>query len=74
MRATFGPAPDRDALARAPLHVLVRDFPELLSLFRREGLDLTESGAEPLGSVTASPQDLLDRVEAAVGWRERDGG
>lgn len=74
MRATFGAAPDRDALARTPLHVLVRDFPELLPLFRSEGLDLTESGAEPLGSVTASPADLLDRIEAALGWRERGRG
>lgn len=71
MRASFRPAPERGELSETELHVLVRDFPELLALFRDQGLDLAEEGHRALASASPSPEELLDRVEAALAWRGR---
>ena len=59
--------PPRTGLLQQPLNVLVRDYPELLALLRRSGVDIAARGADTLAQI-ATPE-LLDAVDQALAWR-----
>ncbi|MBI4409938.1 MAG: hypothetical protein HY561_09535 [Gemmatimonadetes bacterium] len=63
--------PTRDRLAALPLHVVVRDYPETLAVFRRLGVDVPRRGGESV-SAAAGPDlvRVLDAVLEAIAWRE----
>ena len=62
--------PDAAALALRPLHVVVRDFPETLAVFRRAGLDVSARGGESFAAA-AGPQagSLYEDLARATAWR-----
>lgn len=72
MKNYFQPRPSRRDLAKLPLHVIVRDFPETLAPLRQLGLPL-----EALGARTPSELEdadvVLDAVEAGIRWRPPGG-
>ena len=61
MTRAAAPPPDDAALREAPLHVVVRDWPETLVPLRRVGVDPAARGAEPLGRLPDA-----EAAEAAV--------
>jgi hypothetical protein len=69
------PAPrSRPELAITPSHVLARDYPETLGIFRRFGVDLPRRGGDPvMDAVDGDAGELLDTLAEAVAWRQRDG-
>ncbi|HEX7088828.1 MAG TPA: hypothetical protein VF192_01760 [Longimicrobiales bacterium] len=58
-------------LAAMLVHVVVREFPETVEVFRGHGVDLARHGAVPVsgaaGDADAGP--LLDALVAAIRWR-----
>ena len=62
------PLPTEGLLAR-PLHALVRDYPELLSLFLEKGIPLEEMGGAPLAEAVSVDADLLEEVLRTLRWR-----
>ena len=62
---------DRDELAACPLHVLVRDYPEVLSVLRAAGVDVRQHGPATLQEVSPSASALLDAIENVTAWRRR---
>jgi len=51
------------------VHVVVRDYPETLAVFRRAGIDAAERGAEPIQALADDAGPLLDELRQAVDWR-----
>lgn len=70
-----GRGPPAPPLARAeavslPVHVIVRDYPETLAIFRRFGVALAERGGEAISTAaTDDVEGLIDGLVAATGWR-----
>ncbi len=63
--------PDAVALAGLPLHVLVRDFPETLAVFRRFGLAVPERGGESFAAAAgADAAALYDALVRVTAWRD----
>ena len=60
----------RDELAACPLHVLVRDYPEVLSVLRAAGIDVRSHGPATLQEVSPSAA-VLDSIENVIAWRRR---
>lgn len=56
------------------VHVVVREFPETLEVFRRHGVDVARHGATPVSSAVgdADAGPLLDALTAAIRWRVPD--
>ena len=68
-RGPLRPALDAAPLSR-PVHLLLRDYPELLGRFRREGIvDFAEAGAVDLAELSERHPGLPDAVVAATRWR-----
>ncbi|HWV57869.1 MAG TPA: hypothetical protein VNZ57_10485 [Longimicrobiales bacterium] len=68
--------PDVDALADLPVHVVVRDFPETLAVFRREGVDVAALGGESVRAAAAGRESaggLIESLMAALAWRAAPG-
>jgi len=64
--------PERDTLLALPLHVVVRDYPEVLSILRANGVEPRACGDRSLVRLEAEREDgaaLLSAVLAAVAWR-----
>ncbi|HEX9109329.1 MAG TPA: hypothetical protein VF832_18935 [Longimicrobiales bacterium] len=62
--------PDAASLAVWPLHVVVRDFPETLAVFRRAGLDVSARGGESFSAAAGAEADTLhDALRLATAWR-----
>jgi len=58
-------------LGALPVHVVVRDYPETLAVFRRFGVDVPARGGGPVsGAVDGDAGPLLDALAAAIAWRE----
>ena len=67
-RSAAAPPPDDAALREAPLHVVVRDWPETLVPLRRVGVDPAARGAEPLGRLPDAEAAVAACLEATA-WR-----
>jgi len=62
--------PSRAELAAMLTHVVVREFPETLEVFRRSGVSLLERGAVPVSAaVDGDAGALLDALADAIRWR-----
>jgi hypothetical protein len=57
-------------LARLPLHVAVREWPELLAVLRGRGLDAAALGGTLVADVCAAAGAELDELRLATAWRE----
>jgi hypothetical protein len=64
----FLPRPTREELATQPLHVVVRDYPEVLENLREYGVSPEEFGDTCLEDFE-EPGDLLDELEMVTAWR-----
>lgn len=65
------PPPETDVAERLPLNVLVRDWPELLPLLVRSGVDLSADGGLSLaGRAAGAPRPTALALVAATAWRE----
>lgn len=73
MKARFLPPPSRDALSAASAHAVVRDFPESLAVFRREGVALDLVGHLPVADLAGSTERLISELEAVLRWRGAPG-
>ena len=63
--------PTRAELAAMLAHVVVREFPETLEVFRRSGVALPERGAAPVSAaLDGDAGPLLDALAEAIRWRE----
>lgn len=69
MKPVVVPAPASDPLRELPLHVLVRDFPEVLPVLQEAGVDPGPRGCVSLDSLSSERPDLAGRVEEAIAWR-----
>lgn len=67
-RGPLPPLPVAELAARS-VHVVVRDYPETLAVFRRAGIDAAERGAEPIQALADDAGPLLDELRQAVDWR-----
>lgn len=75
MQARFAPAPDRNFLTEAPLHVVVLTYPEVLAVLREwEGVDLPDDGGEPLSALARVPAGLVTALLDATAWRPSSSG
>ena len=72
MRIPFHPRPTREELFKSPLHMIARDFPETIELFRAHGVSLEEFGDRSLEEFDR-PIALLDELEASTAWRPEMG-
>lgn len=56
-----------------PAHVVVRDFPETLAVFRDRGVDLRRDGASPVTELAVAGSEgrepLVEALLAAISWR-----
>ncbi|HEY8469733.1 MAG TPA: hypothetical protein VIL18_08825 [Longimicrobiales bacterium] len=66
--------PTAPELAAMLVHVVVREFPETLEVFRRHGVDVAHHGATPVSGALegADAGPLLDALAAAIRWRVPD--
>lgn len=63
--------PSRAELGAMLTHVVVREFPETLEVFRQYGVALPERGAVPVSvAVDGDAGPLLDALTDAIRWRE----
>jgi hypothetical protein len=62
------PLPPEELLAQ-PLHVLVRDYPELLPVFVAKGIALEDTGGIPLRDIISGKGGLLEEILAVLEWR-----
>lgn len=60
------PPHEDSSLASLPIHVLARDFPEALQVFREEEVDLRALGARPLKEAEGEVVRTLSRK---LEWR-----
>lgn len=61
----------RPELAILPTHLVVRDYPETLAVFRRHGVDLPRRGGDPVMELEDGDAGaLLDALAEAIEWRE----
>ena len=60
--------PGEEALLATPLHVLVRDYPEILAVLRAGGVDQRVHGARALGELERG-RSLLPALIAITSWR-----
>lgn len=68
MRPPLAPPRSRAELEAEYCHVVVRDYPETLAVFRGAGVDLAEGGAVVVReAVEGDP--LLDAIEERIAWR-----
>jgi hypothetical protein len=56
-------------LAATPVHVIVRDYPETLAVFRRFGVDVPRRGGDPVSAALDDAGPLLDALVDATAWR-----
>lgn len=67
------PAPTPEERSALPVHVLVRDWPELDRVFRAALPPLREVGHLPvqdaLGGAAGLLEDVMRRMETETGWR-----
>ena len=68
MRTRIGLRPTSTVLLDSPLHVVARDFPETLTVFRGHGLSVAELGDRTLAEIPDTGQ-VLAELEAATRWR-----
>ena len=72
MRPPPRAGPDRDALVALPLHVVVRDYPEVLAVLNARGVEPAASGGRSLARLLAEREDgeaILAALLAVVEWR-----
>lgn len=63
--------PSRAELAAMLTHVVAREFPETLEVFRRAGVPLPARGGVPVSAaVDGDAGPLLDALADAIRWRE----
>jgi len=73
MRPLIQLPPARPELAVLPAHIVVRDFPETLALFREYGVDLPSTGEKPVEALLGGEAgELLDELAELVSWRRAD--
>lgn len=60
------PPEDRASLAEVPVHVVVRDYPEVLPVLRGAGVDMAVLGSRPFTEVGPEVMEAADRV---LEWR-----
>lgn len=64
--------PGAAELAALPVHVVARDYPESLAVFRRVGVDVPRRGGVPISeAVRGDAGPLLDALLEATRWRGR---
>lgn len=64
------PPPEPGALEGLPLHVLVRDWPELLVVLRQGGVDLLAEGGVSLSERDRdAPRPPTRALQEATAWR-----
>lgn len=68
VRTRTGPRPTSSVLLDSPLHVVAREFPETLTVFREHGLSLAGLGDRALSEIPETGE-LLAELEAATRWR-----
>lgn len=72
MQPHYVPPAAQPELAALPVHLIVRDYPETLAVFRRHGVDLPRQGGEPvLAAVEGDAGALLAALAEAIAWRGR---
>lgn len=54
-------------------HVVVRDYPETLQVFRSHNVDLKCDGGLAVGSLPGAAEGLLAALADAIAWRARSG-
>lgn len=54
-------------------HVVVRDYPETLQVFRSHNVDLRRDGGLAVGSIPGASEGLLVALADAIAWRARSG-
>lgn len=59
----------RQTLAQLHVHVVVRDFPETLDIFKRVPGYSPEWGAYLIADLEADIDVLLDDIQVATSWR-----
>jgi len=70
MRPRLATPRTRAQLAATPCNVVVRDYPEALTVFRSHGVDLARVGGLPVGDlVSGESAPLLDALEERIAWR-----
>lgn len=73
MRPQVVSAPSVAELGRRQINGLVRDYPELVELLSREGIDPTECGGQRLFEVLSRQADaarVSAQMVAALRWRD----
>ena len=61
-----------EELSGLPVHVLIRDYPELIPILRSRGLSLVESGGLTLDEALGPDREgLEEEISQALGWRLR---
>jgi hypothetical protein len=63
---------ERDTLLSLPLHVVVRDYPEVLAVLRARGVEPGAAGGRSVARLLAEREDgdaLLSAVLTALEWR-----
>lgn len=64
-----GPAAQPE-LAALPVHLIVRDYPETLAVFRRFGVDLPRLGGGPVAAaVEGDAGPLVEALAEVIAWR-----
>jgi hypothetical protein len=62
--------PGAAELAALPVHVVARDYPETLAIFRRLGVDVPRRGGVSVSeAVDGDAGPLLDALLEAIRWR-----
>ena len=72
MRSRPRARPERDILLALPLHVVVRDYPEVLAVLRARGVEPSAAGGRSFARLLAEREDgdtILGAVLAALEWR-----
>jgi hypothetical protein len=65
------PPPEVEALERLPIHVLIRDWPELMAVLAAGGVDpVTEGGISLSARAPDAPRPIPRRLLEVTAWRE----
>ena len=70
MRTPFLPPPTLEDLELLEVHELVRDYPELLSLFRQKGVRAKEDGTSRIPSAFFPGAGEEGSLFGSLAWRE----